>query len=91
MIRKIPLFIGWPSQKEKQTLPVYVIAVDFLFYVPPFVCGGSVLRFVLVCITLRSFKFSGTRYIENTGLLFFFYINLPGKTLRTLGDMRSQS
>ena len=71
MIRKIPLFIRWPSQKEKQTLPVYFIAVDFLFYVPPFVCGGSVLRFVLVCITLRSFKFynqfsSGTRYIENT-------------------------
>ena len=26
--------------------------VDLLLYVPPIVCGGSVLVFVLVCITL---------------------------------------
>ena len=26
--------------------------VDLLFYVPPIVCGGSVVGFVLVCITL---------------------------------------
>ena len=29
--------------------------VDLLFYVHPIVCGGSVLVFVLVCITLCPF------------------------------------
>ena len=29
--------------------------VDLLFYVPPIVCGGSVLVFVLVCATLGPF------------------------------------
>ena len=31
------------------------VVVDLLFYVPPIVCGGSVLVFVLVCITLCPF------------------------------------
>ena len=29
--------------------------MNLLFYVPPIVCGGSVLVFVLVCITLCPF------------------------------------
>ena len=32
-----------------------VVVVDLLFIVPPIVCGGSVLVFVLVCITLCPF------------------------------------
>ena len=31
------------------------VVVDLLFYVPPIVYGGSVLVFVLVCITLCPF------------------------------------
>ena len=31
------------------------VVVDLLFYVPPIVCGGSVLVFVLVYITLCPF------------------------------------
>ena len=31
--------------------------VDQLFYVHPFVCGGSVLVFILVCISLCPFWF----------------------------------
>ena len=31
------------------------IVVDLLFYVPPIVCGGFVLVFVLVCFTLYPF------------------------------------
>ena len=33
------------------------VVVDLLFYVPPIVSGGSVLVFVLVCITLCPFQF----------------------------------
>ena len=32
------------------------VVVDLFFYVPPIVCGGSVLVFVLVCITLCPFQ-----------------------------------
>ena len=31
------------------------VVVDLLFYVLPIVCGGSVLVFVLLCITLCPF------------------------------------
>ena len=31
------------------------VVVSLLFYVPPIACGGSVLVFVLVCITLCPF------------------------------------
>ena len=33
------------------------VVVNLLFYVPPIVCGGSVLFFDLVCITLCSLWF----------------------------------
>ena len=32
------------------------VVVDLLFYVPPIVCGGSVMVFVLECITLCPFQ-----------------------------------
>ena len=34
---------------------VSVVVVDLLFDIPAIVCGGSVLVFVLVCITCMSF------------------------------------
>ena len=33
------------------------VVVDLLFYLPPIVCGGSMLVFVFVCITLCPFYF----------------------------------
>ena len=48
-----------------------IIVVDLLFYVPHIVCGGSVLVFVLVCITLcpSSFAIILTRKRELVALL----------------------
>ena len=44
---------------KKCTRPFYgggSVVVDLLFYVPPIVCGGSVLGFCFnICITLNPF------------------------------------
>ena len=37
------------------SMVVVCVVVDLLFYVPPVVCGGSVLVFVLVCMTFCPF------------------------------------
>ena len=89
--KKIPLLIGWPSHKVKKTLAVFIV-VDLLFYSPPFVYGSSVLKFVLVFITLCPLNFCnkfsfGTRYIEYDGL-FSFDINLNRQCHK---NMSSQS
>ena len=48
----------------------FSVAVDLLFYVPPIVCRGSVLVFVLVCIyVLSSFAIILTRKRELVALL----------------------
>ena len=52
-------------------VPSTAALVDLLFYVPPIVYGGSVLVFVLVCITLflSSFAIIVTRKRELVTLL----------------------
>ena len=41
------------------------VVVDLLIYLPPIVCEGSVLVFVLVCITLCPFLFCN--YLDEVG------------------------
>ena len=39
-------------ENSKSEFCIGSVVVGLLFYVPPIACGGSVLVFVLVCITL---------------------------------------
>ena len=48
-------------------------AALLLFYVPPIVCLGSVLVFVLVCITLCPFWFCN-HLDEESWLLYFYFL-----------------
>ena len=54
------------------TLYINIIFRSALFYVPPIVCGGYVLDFVLVCITSCPFKFFNHLDSEESWVLCFY-------------------